>query len=177
MPMALTIRHEEDADFGAIRQVNEQAFADDRGPGTDEADLADALRRNGNVVVSLVAELDGVVVGHVLFSPMTIELPRGGLYQTVALGPLAVRPEAQNQGIGSVLVNAGLDEMRELGHGAVFLLGHPTYYPRFGFAPARHRGIIYQDGRDSFQVIELRPGALDGITGAARFSPEFEPFE
>jgi putative acetyltransferase len=175
--MVLTIRHEEPADIDAIRQVNKQAFADAEGLGTSEADLVDALRRNGNVVVSLVAEQDGAVVGHVLFSPMLIESPGGGSHQAIALGPLAVRPDVQKQGIGSALMNAGLDEIRELGHDAVFLLGHTSYYPRFGFAPARHRGIIYQDGRDSFQVIELRPGALDGVTGTARFSPEFAPYE
>ena len=175
--MPLTIRNETDDDLAAIREVNEQAFARAGHLGTDEADLVDALRRNGNAVVSLVAELDGAVVGHVMFSPMIVDLPTGGQHQTIALAPLAVHPRVQKQGIGGALVNAGLDEIRELGHGAVFLLGHPSYYPRFGFAPARHRGIIYQDGRDSFQVIELRPGALDGVTGTARFSPEFEPFE
>ena len=163
--------------MAVIRHVNEQAFARDGHRGTNEADLVDALRRNGNVVVSLVAEVDGAVVGHILFSPMTVESPGGGFYQTIALGPLAVLPEFQKQGVGSALMNAGLHEIRELGHGAVFLLGHVSYYPLFGFAPARHRGIIYQDGRDSFQVIELRPGELDGVKGSAHFSPEFEPFE
>jgi putative acetyltransferase len=112
-----------------------------------------------------------------MFSPMTIRSAAGGEYMTITLSPLAVHPRVQNQGIGGALVNAGLEEIRELGHDAVFVLGHPTYYPRFGFAPARHRSIIYQDGRDSFQVIELRPGALEGITGTAHFSPEFAPYE
>jgi putative acetyltransferase len=174
---AVVIRPESEADFAAIREVNEQAFARDGRLGTDEADLVEALRRNGNSIVSLVAVLEGEVVGHVMFSPMTIRPATGGEYLTIALAPLAVHPRVQNQGIGGALLNAGLEEIRELGHDAVFLLGHPTYYPRFGFAPARHRGIIYQDGRDSFQVIELRPGALDGISGTAHFSPEFAPYE
>jgi len=175
--VTITIRPEEPRDIAVIRHVNEQAFARDGHLGTEEADLIDALRGNDHVVVSLVAEVNGQVVGHILFSPMTVESANGGIHQLIALGPLAVLPEYQKQGVGSALMNTGLDEIRELGHGAVFLVGHASYYPRFGFRPARERGIIYQDGRDSVQVIELRPGELDGVTGTARFSPEFEAFE
>src|SRR5690606_23127269 len=107
---------------------------------------------------------------------MTIESD-GRSYAAVCLAPVAVAPHRQKQGIGGALIDAGLEELRTAGHGAVLLLGHPSYYPRFGFRPAREFGIHYQDDRDAFMALELRPGALDGVSGTARFAPEFAPFE
>jgi putative acetyltransferase len=123
----------------------------------------------------LVAVDDGEIVGHVMFSPMTIEGPEGS-WDAVCLAPLAVAPSRQRTGIGGQLMRSGFAELREAGHRAVVLLGHPTYYPRFGFRPAREFGLHFQDDRDAFMAIELYPGALDGVSGAVKFSPEFDPF-
>ena len=162
------IRPRRPADDAAIRLVNELAFKHAKHDG-----LIAALRRNGRVVAELVAEVDGEVVGHALFSPLTIT-SAGRSHEMIALGPIAVLPGHQGKGIGGELVRAGVDECKRLGYGAVFLVGHTTYYPRFGFLPARPFGIIYDDGRDSFQVLVLQEGALDEITGTAHFAPEFD---
>lgn len=171
-----TIRPEQPSDVAAIREVNEQAFARDGHLGTDEADLVDALRRNGKARLSLVAELDGRIAGHIMFSDVTVASPAGG-HKILGLAPLAVLPEYQKQGVGSALIQASVEECRHMGVKAIFLLGHVSYYPRFGFAPARLRGLVYQDARDSAMVLELVPGGLDGVTGAVSFEPEFDAFE
>jgi putative acetyltransferase len=88
-----------------------------------------------------------------------------------------VAPSHQKRGVGGALMEAGLDELRKAGHRTVILLGHPSYYPRFGFRPAREFDVHYQDDRDAFMALELQPGALDGVSGNARFAPEFAPFE
>ena len=163
-----TIRHEQPVDEAAVRAVNLKAF-----DGPDEATIVEALRANGHALISFVAEIDGRVVGHVMFSPMTIQAPQGTITK-IQLAPLAVLPEYQGRSVGSALVWRGLEECRALGYDCVFVLGHRTYYPRFGFTPASRHGIIYEDGRDSFQVVELRPGALGGLTGEASFGPEFD---
>jgi len=164
----LSIRHETASDHEAVFRVEAAAFGRE-----NEARLVDALRDVGHVLLSLVAEEDGEVVGHIMFSPMTIE-SEAGVWGAVCLAPVAVAPGRQNQGIGGMLIEGGLVELRALGHSAVILLGHPTYYPRFGFRPAREFGLHYQDDRDAFMAIELYPGALEGVTGSVRFTPEFD---
>jgi putative acetyltransferase len=139
-----------------------------------EAQIVEALRVNGKVVLSLVAELEGRIVGHALFSRAYIEAESGTRVEA-ALGPLAVLPERQRRGIGSALVRRGLEECRALGFGAVFLLGDPAYYGRFGFQPARAYGLRYAghlDRDEAFQAVELRPGALRGLGGVVREEPE-----
>ena len=141
-----------------------------------EADIVDALRDHGNAVLSLVAILDEEVVGQVLFSPATFDEAQPAL-PALGLGPLAVTPVYQNQGIGSALVREGLDECRRLGYGSVILLGHPSYYPRFGFRPASSFGIFPAQplrNPDAFMAIELQPGALEGVSGTAREAEEFD---
>ena len=141
-----------------------------------EADLVDALRANGHLTLSLVAEVDGEVVGHIGFSPATIS-STGGDWTALALGPLAVLPSRQRTSVGSALVREGLRQCVEMGHDVVFLLGHPTYYPRFGFVPSKPKGVWWANNPDDalhFMLAELRPGALAGRIGAMRFSPEFD---
>jgi putative acetyltransferase len=167
----LTIRPETAADREAIARVLHDAFG-----GDDEVQLVDALRDAGHVLLSLVAEEDGEIIGHIAFSPMTID-SETDTYAAICLAPVAVTPARQDRGVGSALIKASLDELRATIDGAVLLLGHPTYYPRFGFRPAREFGVHYQDDRDAFMALELRPGALDGISGTAHFAPEFAPFE
>jgi putative acetyltransferase len=167
----LTLRHETHGDRDAIARVIRDAF-----DGEDEVSLVDALREAGHLLLSVVAEDDGEIVGHIAYSPMTVD-SETDTYTAICLAPVAVAPSHQKQGVGSAMINASLDELRATVDSAIFLLGHPTYYPRFGFRPAREFDVHYQDDRDAFMALELRPGALDHVSGTAHFAPEFAPFE
>jgi putative acetyltransferase len=168
--MTVTVRPERPEDQPDIYHVNREAFGQD-----EEADLVDAIRRAGAATLSLVAVRDGQVVGHILFSPVSIA-SHETTHPAVGLGPLAVLPDYQGQGVGSSLVQAGLAACREAGHGIVIVLGHPDYYPRFGFRPASLDGISWEhDAPDeAFMVVELREGALAGVSGVARYHPAFD---
>lgn len=165
----MIIRAETSEDFSAVRQVNERAFGR---PG--EADLVDALRKSGEPCISLVAETDGRIVGHIFFSPVLIE-SEVSTSTAVGLAPMAVLPEFQNQGIGSELVRRGLEDCLRLGHEVVVVLGHPEYYPRFGFVAASQKGLSceYPVPDEVFMVAELRAGALAGRKGLVKYRPEF----
>ena len=165
----IAIRPERADDAGAVRRVNERAFG-----RTAEADLVDRLRTPGKIALSLVAVRGDQVIGHILFTPVTIESD-GRTTRAVGLGPMAVEPTVQRQGAGSLLVQAGLDACRDAGHGCVVVLGHPGYYPRFGFAPAIRRGVTWEHRvpDEVFMLLELRPGALGGRGGIVRYQPEF----
>ncbi len=165
----MIIRREEPQDVAAIRFVNEQAFG-----GKGEANAIDALRARSAFTLSLVAVIDDRVVGHLLFTPVTIEAPDRS-WPALGLAPLAVLPEYQRQGIGTALMKAGLEECRRLGHERMVVLGHTTYYPRFGFVTARPRGIDNEYHADeAFMILELQPGAFAGITGLAKYQPEWD---
>ena len=161
----LQLRPETGEDRDAIRRVNELAFE-----RPDEARLVDMLREAATPFLSLVAEDDGAIVGHICFTPVTVEREDGGTAHLLGLAPMAVLPERQNQGIGSQLVRAGLDACRDAGYGAVVVLGHPDYYPRFGFEPAARRDLRseYDVPEPVFMVAELVPGAADDLRGVAR---------
>jgi putative acetyltransferase len=166
--MNLVIRPETAADHDDIRHVNRLAFGQDA-----EARLVDALRDSGFVRASLVAEKDGQVVGHVLFSDLPV-ITEGGTVTALALAPLAVLPEVQNHGIGSALMRRGLEVCKGQGHRSVVVLGHPHFYQRFGFSSklAAQFESPYS-GRESFMAVELVPGALDGVTGRVQYPPPF----
>ena len=166
--MNLTIRSEAEADLESIRQVNRLAFGQDA-----EGQLVDALRDGGFVGLSLVAELDGQVVGHILFSDIRI-ISESDSVDALALAPMAVIPEQQREGIGSALIESGLDQCRQAGHRIVIVLGHPNYYPRFGFLPELAVPLQSQYAGEAFMALELVPGALEGVTGEVRYSPPFE---
>ena len=165
----LTIRPEESADFAAIRQVNELAFG-----RPAEADIVDSLRQRGVVFLSLVAVQQSQLVGHILFSPVSV-VSQAGTFEAVALGPMAVLPSHQRQGIGSQLVRRGLEECRQMGQPLVIVLGHPDFYPRFGFKTASPFGIRweYDVPLEAFMLAELNPGALHGRSGVVFYQPEF----
>lgn len=129
--MSIRIRPEQPDDYRAVHRVHAAAF-----PTEAEANLVDRLRQAGKAIVSLVAEVDGSVVGHVLFSPVTIQ-GEAAVYTGLGLAPVAVLPAHQNQGIGGQLITQGLAVCRQLGQPWVVLLGHPSYYPRFGFQRLR----------------------------------------
>ena len=172
MQVEVTIRPERLEDYEAIDQVNRLAFGQD-----DEARLVRALREADGFdpTLSLVAVRDDRLVGHILFSPVTIATT-GGSVSALALAPMAVHPEVQNQGIGSRLVRDGLEVCRRLDHLIVVVVGHPDYYPRFGFTPARARGLEapFQVPDEAFRVLELIPGALDGVAGMVHYPPAFD---
>jgi len=150
--------------------VNERAFAQ-----SSEADIVDAVRSAGAMTLSLVALLRGEVVGHILFSPVTVQSPNGN-FDAVGLAPMAVVPELQKNGIGSQLVQRGLAELRAAGHELVVVLGHAAYYRRFGFVKASTYGIRseYRVPDEVFMALELKPGALRGhVGGVVRYRPEF----
>ncbi len=169
--MPLTIRPETPADYPAVREINLAAF-----DTAVEADLADSMRDTPEYIseLSLVAELDGVLVGHALFSEVTIEQETGKL-TALSLGPIAVLPEHQRHGIGSALIEHGHQRGRELGYPFVVLIGHPWYYPRFGYVEARPHGLvtIWEVSDPVFMVCELKAGALGNAAGTIRYP---EPF-
>lgn len=168
----ILIRDEMPGDADAVRQVNDAAFGRE-----DEGRLVDELRKQGAAVVSLVAEVDGRIIGHILFSPVTIEGTEGATNSggAVGLAPMAVLPEFQKQGIGSRLIRTGLERCRERGEALVVVLGHPEYYPRLGFVPAPPLGVTceYPVPDEVFMVQELEPGALQGRRGLVRYHAAF----
>jgi putative acetyltransferase len=165
----IALRLEEPEDAAAIRAVHRLAFG-----GAAEADLVDALRAAGAAVLSMVA-VDGEVVGHVLYTWAIVDTERGEQVPLLGLAPVAVRPDRQREGIGTRLIEASLEWLREEGYAAVVLVGHPGYYPRFGFLPAGRWGLEWEmDAPDDvFQAMELSAGGLAGVRGIVRYRPEF----
>ena len=166
MPLNVSVRVETPDDFAAVRAVNREAFGQ-----ADEADLVERLRGDGEVVASLVAETGNAVVGHILFSRLPI-VAGDREVAGAALAPVAVLPRFQRQGIGSALVRCGLRRCAELGSEAVVVLGHPGYYPRFGFSAALAERLDAPFSGAAFMALELVPGALaDG--GIVRYAAAF----
>lgn len=165
----MMVRAERAQDAAAVREVNLAAF-----DGPAEADLVDALRTNCDDSLSLVAVDAGRVVGHALFSPVFIETASGRA-EGMGLGPVAVLPERQRQGIGTALLEAGIAELRQRGCPFVIVLGHPAYYGRFGFTPAIDRGVHceWDVPTEAFMILVLDEAALAGVAGIARYCPEF----
>jgi len=165
----MIVRTEQPGDHDAVRALNVAAF------GTPaEADLVDTLRAQARPAISLVAEQGGQVVGHIMLTP--VSLAGDPQAKIIGLAPMAVAPARQRQGIGSALVDAGLQRCRDLGFGAVVVLGHPAYYPRFGFQPAVRFGIAceYEAPLDAFMLVELVPGCLAGLAGIVHYHPAFK---
>ena len=164
----MLVRPETEDDRDPVRAVNVAAF------GTPiEADLVDTLRGEATPIVSLVAEEDGAILGHIMFSPVSL---KGHVsLQLMGLAPMAVCPSHQRMGIGSQLVDAGLEHCRKLSCVAVVVVGHPTYYPRFGFAPASEFEMRceYDVPPESFMALEIEPGALRARSGTIRYHPAF----
>jgi len=165
----IQIRQERPGDELAIHHVNEQAF-----DSPAEADLVDALRERGAFVLSMVALEDDTIVAHILFTEAITDDP-DVTFKAIGLAPMAVLPEYQRKTVGSQLLKAALDKCRQSGYDAVIVLGHPEYYPRFGFTSAKPRGIQceFDVPDDAFMVLELRENALDGWTGIIKYQPEF----
>lgn len=165
----LTIRPELPEDFSTVFEINQRAFG-----RPEEAQLVEELRRVAHPQISLVAVRDEQVVGHIFFSPVTIEGQHSSV-QALGLAPMAVVPELQNQGVGSLLVREGLNAARRMGQSIVVVLGHITYYPRFGFEIASRKGLRceFPAPDEAFMVTELTPNALRGVSGVVKYLPEF----
>jgi putative acetyltransferase len=162
----IEIREERPGDIIAIREVNQRAFRQD-----EEGNIVDALRSNGAVLLSLVAALNGRVVGHIMYSPASI----GDEVTGAALGPMAVLPEHQRRGIGSQLVETGNAKLKDAGYPFIAVLGHAGFYPRFGFRPASTFGIRceWDVPDDVFMVLVLDPAKMQDVRGLAKYRPEF----
>lgn len=163
------IRRERSGDEAAIFEINRLAFETEL-----EAGIVDGLRLAEVPLISVVAQIDDRIVGHLLFSPVMVDGQGTGL-EYAGLAPMAVHPNHQRRGIGSQLVRAGLEMCREEKGRLVFVLGHPDYYPRFGFQPAAEHGLHFVDPEldPYFFVIELENGALDGASGAVEYHELF----
>jgi putative acetyltransferase len=164
------IRSETPADYVAVYELNKLAF-DNRDA---EPRLVEALRSLPGVI-SLVAELVGQVVGHILFTPIYIETANGNV-PAISLAPLAVRPGYQSLGIGTDLSRIGLEACQAQGHRIAIVLGHPNYYPRFGFSAALAKPLAcpWGDCGDAWMAMELVPGALAGVSGKVIYPNAFE---
>lgn len=167
--MDILIRIETIADHDAVRQVNLLAFGKDV-----EGRLVDELRAGGHAPLSLVAEENGRIVGHIMFSNLAIHTPNG-IVNSLALAPMAVVPDGQRQGIGSALVKEGLRCCRERGHRIVVVLGHTEFYPRFGFSSKLAEPLICSFGSGpNLMALELVPAALRGVGGELKYAAPFQ---
>jgi putative acetyltransferase len=165
----IDVRPERPGDEGAIRSLNLAAFE-----GPEEAELVDRLRSGCSDYMSFVAVDGSSIVGHILFTPVTLSgADPGGM----GLGPMAVSPSRQREGIGARMIHYAVDQLRRSGCPFVVVLGHPDYYPRFGFERASNRGVRSQwEGipDEAWMVLVLRDGALPEGGGVLRYRPEFE---
>ncbi len=174
--MSLRVEPERPGDEPAISRVHAVAFRDADRASDAEVRLVEALRFSEAWVrqLSLVARLDGEVVGHLLFSRAVIAAPTGDV-DVLALAPLGVLPGYERFHVGTRLMRAGLAEAHRLCFAAVVVLGHPKYYRRFGFRPAERPGVRapFPVPTDAWMALELVPGALAGVEGLVRYPPAF----
>ena len=163
----MKIRTEQTSDYEAVYNINCAAFST-----SAEANLVNCVR-DTEKSVSLVAEVNGSIVGHILFTPVTlIQHPS---LQIAGLAPMAVNPSNQRQGIGSALIKSGIETVKSEGYGAVVVLGHVEYYPKFGFKFARDYKIAWEHGHDdAFMLLELEPNYLKGLSGIIKYHPSFD---
>ena len=165
------IRREKPDHIKQIYSLNEAAFED-----SAEARIVDALRENCPGTLSLVAEADDEIVGHIFFSPVKIEWS-GTVIKGMDLAPIAVRPDRQRQGIGSRLVRAGLEILEEQEYAYVIVVGHPGFYTKLGFEPASKYHLTCQWERlpdKAFMIVVNDPSSILGVKGVARCSDEFD---
>ena len=165
----MIIRPENPDDLNIIREINISAFGDET-----EADLVDALRKSGIPLISLVAEEDKTLIGHIMFSPVTIDNGCSAI-SAAGLAPMSVLPEFQRKGIGSMLVKEGLEHCKKAGYSGVVVLGHPEYYPKFGFVPSVKYGIKseYDVPENVFMILELSERALKDCHGTVKYHEVF----
>jgi len=165
----IIIRHETPNDYKAVREILKSSFETEA-----EARLVNALRTNGKAILSLVAEQTQTIVGHIMFSPISTTPPSEA--KGLGLAPVAVAPTHRRQGIASMLIREGLQQLCEE-YDYVVLLGNPNFYERFGFQKASNFDIQNEYGvDDSFMVLELKQGMLAKVNGLVQYGPEFALF-
>ena len=164
----VVIREREPADDEAIRRLNDAAFG-----GPIEAKIVEDLRKARLAAIELVAVEAGEIVGHILFSALKVTIGEE-MIPSLALAPMAVLPGRQRHGIGSDLVRRGLALARQREWWAVIVLGHPAYYPRFGFSAALAKPLAAPYSGEAFMALELAPGALSGADGRVVYPPAFD---
>ncbi len=178
----ISLRIEQPPDFPVVEQLTREAFWNVNVPGCDEHYLAHTLRRQPAFLAELdcVAELDGKIVGNIMYARTLIHKDAGGQLEVLTFGPVSVLPEYQKKGIGGALIRHTLDLARNMGFPAVVIYGDPDYYRRFGFLAGKEFGIRTLDGLYSpaLLVLELATGSLQGMSGrfdegeAYRVDPE-----
>jgi putative acetyltransferase len=168
VPALISIRAESRGDIDDIYSINKRAFETDA-----EAKLVDLLRSRDKLVISLVAEDQGKLIGHIAFSRVHNE--SNPVIRGLGLGPMAVIPERQNCGIGSQLVQVGIQQGKSQGYDYIVVLGHPTYYPRFGFIPARQFDLhcAWEVPEEVFMALEVHMSSLSNVKGLIQYEPEF----
>jgi putative acetyltransferase len=158
----MILRLEKSPDFAAIRTVEKAAF-----PGPAEAQLVDDLRNAGDSVLSLVAIENATVIGHAMLSKLKAPFP------ALALGPVAVLPGRQRMGVGTQLIRSGIAHSKAAGWGAVFVLGNPAYYGRFGFNAGDASGFTSPYAGLHFMVLALARGGLPMLRGRVEYAAAF----
>lgn len=189
MPLAdgreILIRPEEPADYREVERITRAAFWKEPGQtssgelGANEHYLAHILRPSREFIpqLDLVAVCEGAIAGNIMYTIGCVKTSDQGFFPAPIFGPLSVRPDFQRKGVGSALMRHSIQIACSLGYAAIFLFGHPEYYPRFGFSEAGRFGITTSDGSNfpAFMAMELFPGALSGITGSFHYSPLYDP--
>ncbi len=173
MTEQISLRKEQKADYHQVYELNTAAFGQE-----DEAKLVDALRKNVTAFVpelSIVATINDSIVGHILFTKITIESENGQRYASLSLAPMAAEPGLQKRGIGGMLIRGGFEAAKKLGFESVIVLGHEHYYPKFGFEPAEKWNIKapFDVPSNAFMAIELVPGGLSSVSGTVKYPEEF----
>ena len=170
--MNIQIRPENKNDISTISMINDMAFGQE-----DEGNLIAKLRKKKNFIkeLSLVACMGNEIIGHILFSKITIKNDTEE-FDSLALAPMSIIPEFQGLGIGSELIKKGLQKATKLGYESVIVLGHENYYPKFKFAPANQFKITcpFQVPDDNFMALELKKGSLDTVFGYVVYPKEFD---
>lgn len=174
----LTIRQEQESDYRAVEELTREAFWNLNAPGCCEHALLHKLREHEDFLreLDLVAELDGVLAGHIAYSRAWIEREDNSRFEVLCFGPVSVRPDVQGKGVGSALIKHSLRLAKQAGYRAVCILGDPRYYSRFGFHCGERYDIRMADGLYAvpLQVLELRSGAMSGVAGRFIESAGFE---
>ncbi|MDD2665591.1 MAG: N-acetyltransferase [Methanocellales archaeon] len=168
--MNLTIRKGEEKDYKKVYEVNCLAFQQE-----NESKLIEKIRKGKNFIpeLSLVAEIEDEIMGHILFS--RINIFGDSVFDSLALAPMAVSPEFQKKGIGSNLIKKGIEKAKELGFDSIIVLGHKEYYPKFGFQRASKWNIKcpFEAPDEAFMAIELTERAFEGKAGTVKYPDEF----
>lgn len=179
----IQVRLEEERDYHKVEEVTKAAFSY---PARIERSrigcclehyMVHSLReKDGIKALSFVAEIDGQIVGHIIYSNSYIEQPAGSRVDVLNFGPLSVQPEFQRQGVGKALMKYSIEQAKQMGYGAILFFGRPEYYPQFGFVEAGEFGITTCDGDNfpAFMAMELKKGFLDHVTGRYHEAPIYD---